>query len=585
MSGIKWLSLCAAAFLSCNFFLCSVSTAQSTSFKDVTSKLDANGEFYFYMSTDKASENLLKKLNEIKGLVNKQSFPDMSDENLSTAMSGFDFASSLIKGSGLSELKGIGISSIYDGKNDFNRGKMIFFHRKNEDKGLIWKLFGKEPHKLDSLKLLPANTVFAGFGETDLGIFWSWLKAEVNKSNIPQMKDAFSKFENELKEKNGIDLSVLLASLENNSGFILTLDNTKKTIIPGKVPIEIPEPSLALVVYVKDNNLFDLLKKKIPSMPKNDGNKEVQKVQIIFGLPLPVRFQPMMARTENMLILASNEDIIDSIISAKKNGNGLVATEEFKKLAVNIPDTGNAYKYVSSKFSETIQDIQTKIAENENNPFAKIMNIFQKKTFLFSVCRNTDEGFEVTANSSMNIGTAFVTQVSIAPMAIAAGMMLPALNSAREKAKRISCASNLKQIGLALKQYSMDYDDKFPEANGAAGLEVLRKNDYLTDTKVYVCPSSSLQAGKPGTPLTETTVSYIYLGGLTEKDSPDMPIAFDKPGNHKDYINVLFLDGHVQGFPIRGATPEKVIDYVNSIYKYKPEEYRKLKDKVLIKAE
>jgi len=129
-------------------------------------------------------------------------------------------------------------------------------------------------------------------------------------------------------------------------------------------------------------------------------------------------------------------------------------------------------------------------------------------------------------------------------------MLCPSSHGSGEKARRIHCASNLKQIGLALAQYAMDNKDQFPPVNGAAGLEYLRREKYCTDHRIYTCPSSKTRNTKPEDPLTENTLGYVYAGaGLSLNDAPDSPIAWDKPSNHKNYGNILFVDGHVQGFP------------------------------------
>ena len=52
--------------------------------------------------------------------------------------------------------------------------------------------------------------------------------------------------------------------------------------------------------------------------------------------------------------------------------------------------------------------------------------------------------------------------VVIAIIAILAGMLLPALNQARETARKSNCTSNLKQLGVAMNAYILDYNDYIP---------------------------------------------------------------------------------------------------------------------------
>jgi prepilin-type N-terminal cleavage/methylation domain-containing protein/prepilin-type processing-associated H-X9-DG protein len=192
--------------------------------------------------------------------------------------------------------------------------------------------------------------------------------------------------------------------------------------------------------------------------------------------------------------------------------------------------------------------------------------------------------------------------VVIAIIAILAAILFPTFARAREKSRMASCASNLKQLGVASLMYTQDNDGfvvsccinnntaQYPPCIPARCIAPAARGDwvdtiyqYVNNSAVYVCPSKPLQLpsnvygsdggyglnwyytsnfGSPHTldnvqhPATTVHVAESYYPGTTSPPRGYYCVGglngpetgwyqyLDIP--HNGLLNVLFIDGHVK---------------------------------------
>jgi prepilin-type processing-associated H-X9-DG protein len=153
--------------------------------------------------------------------------------------------------------------------------------------------------------------------------------------------------------------------------------------------------------------------------------------------------------------------------------------------------------------------------------------------------------------------TAAFTQVEllviVGIIAVLVCVLFPAMRRAQQRAFRISCTSNLKQIGLAFKTWSLDNQGRFPwqvltnqardikpEVATNVYLQFMMMSNELSTPYILRCPADAQRAvtrnfGK----LSKTNVSY-FVGLDAEDTTPQMFLAGDR-----NLTNGLAATNHV----------------------------------------
>jgi hypothetical protein len=443
----------------------------------------------------------------------------------------------LVKDSGVEHISGVGASSIAR-EPGFYYNKLIVHHYPGQGQGMMWSAFGKAPHPLKELDLLPKDTAFAAYADADIPLAWKTLQSELKKLHIPEVDQALASMPEQFKNETGMSLDDFLGSLGGGYGVILTLDQSKQISLPlGTGSLTIPDPGLAIFFKVKNDAIYNradqitsnniLFTKGTQNGVKTIGLSFASLLKE-FDVPVPFSISPTLAHSGEYLILTSSDKMLDEIIAVQtgKKG-GFKSTAEFKKLSQGIPAEGNNFTLVSEKFGKTFGQAMQGVASAQGGAMGAQSKTLQDMiasnavNFSSSVGVNGAEGWEACGNGNKSMGSAAVVLPAVAVGGILAAIAIPNFVRARDMAQANAGAASQRSGNPATHQSSCIMNLRL--IDGAKMQWALEQHKLNTDTPTEKDITPYLGRGEGGEfPVCPDGGKYI-IGSIAEKPRCTIP--------------------------------------------------------------
>ena len=414
-------------------------SAVPNSFAEVTSKLDTDGDVFVYYST----EDVIATIEKYAETTGTQAVKNIEAASTEAAMlqSGMNIGKAMYDQSGIKDISGIGMSSI-ELESGMFRNKMVIHHDSAKSNGKMWSLLGSEPHEIEMLNFLPENTALAFSHEVNLKELLEWLPDLLKAAENPILKQ---QFDQAIEMANAeMDLTDLITSYDSEVGMLITLNDSQKMQLPPPIG-EIPMMEFALMVKVKDDKISNLLF----NILENTTGPEIEKKTVsgiemlVVNEPLPIQIPlaPAVFRLGNYLIIASTEDSAKQIVSTQNGSNkNLGSTEEFQQLSKGLELKANHFFFASEQIGSTMSPIIKQAMSTGGLPEGLLDlesdNSYNLQTL--GVIRMEADGIMVENHSQNGILNSVMMQAGVIPVSVGAGMLLPALADAKERAQSIS---------------------------------------------------------------------------------------------------------------------------------------------------
>ena len=342
-------------FLSLKIISVNSAEPAKTNFEAVTAKLDLNGHLLAYFNTAKTMKQLDQMMDSLIEIANSSDSANPLANNpfLGPMVSGITEAiKPAYEESGIGQIGGVGMSSLAVKKDQW-RQKTFIYREPEKSNGLIWEMFGNEPHSLEILELAPAQTGLLAHSDLRISALMDWIDRISEKVTGGQsvMASAPAEFKD------------ILNAFDDEVGFLMTIDPNKQLKIPGfmiqaEEDLEMDSFAFALIARTKGDKILSIINEAMEggfAPPQKTKIKGVNLNSIPLPLPIPIEgldISPCYFQVDDYMVLASSTSLGKSIIEAKNGKGQITENDDFKTLTEGLDLTSNGISYVSSNFTE-----------------------------------------------------------------------------------------------------------------------------------------------------------------------------------------------------------------------------------------
>ena len=356
MNSIKQIIIpLLTCFLSLKIISVNSAEPAKTNFEAVTAKLDRNGHLLAYFNTAKTMKQLDQMMDSLIEIANSSDSANPLANNpfLGPMVSGITEAiKPAYEESGIGQIGGVGMSSLAVKKDQW-RQKTFIYREPEKSNGLIWEMFGSEPHSLEILELAPAQTGLLAHSDLRISALMDWIDRISEKVTGGQsvMASAPAEFKD------------ILNAFDDEVGFLMTIDPNKQLKIPGfmiqaEEDLEMNSFAFALIARTKGDKILSIINDAMEggfAPPQKTKIKGVNLNSIPLPLPIPIEgldISPCYFQVDDYMVLASSTSLGKSIIEAKNGKGQITENDDFKTLTEGLDLTSNGISYVSSNFTE-----------------------------------------------------------------------------------------------------------------------------------------------------------------------------------------------------------------------------------------